>query len=111
MGISYISTGKTPYYTITTQSDLVQAMSNNELTYFADNGMKFTKLFTTTGESSQPAQFVVDPMGQIPIHEYGTQLFPVFIYPICTYLKLNTDSKTDPKNVCGDLTTIDANIK
>ena len=85
-------------------------MLNDQIKYVANNGMNFTGLYATK-EVNQPYQFVVDVMQEFPLHECGTQLFPIFTYPICTYLKLNTDKQTDPKNVCGNLTAIDASIK
>lgn len=81
--------------------------------------MEFTGLYATyvtdndNGTySDRLADFVIslDEM-IIPLHEYGTFLCPVFTYPICTYLKLNSDRQTDPANVCGNETYVDYKIR
>lgn len=52
-------------------------------------------------------EYLTDPevSSSIPICEYGVNLHPVFVAPMCHYLKLNCTKECDERNAIGDETS------
>ena len=75
-------------------------------------GLAFNKYFATNSFTQLNMQFFFNLISKdLPYFEWGLNLFPVFVTPKVSYLKLNCTHAADPRNVLGnEYTAVHLNI-